>query len=268
MRRMVMNTRFQNKQRILPKLAFYFATVLLLSSVTSAQQISPNPNPDGNTIFVNDPNTNDVYFDNQGTIQIETTGELNNSYIFDNEATGMINNYGYFLTTHSLNNYGTVTNIGSGDPCSITGGILQMRGGTVNNNGDIINEDWGVMHIHGDTVLNNYGNINNELGGIVMGITLGSDPAVPTGTINNYGTIDNKAGSIINNHDDGTINNYGTFTNYADSTVSNDGTFDNTLGTFINNGTYQGTGTFISTLDTGPGTVAPGNSAGMTIRGR
>ena len=77
------------------------------------------------------------------------------------------------------------------------------------------------------------------------------------------------AGGIIKNHrmtesyggvdyfgDPGIINNQ------AGCTFINNGIFDNTSGTFINDGIFKGTGTFIGTLDTSSGIVAPGNSAG------
>ena len=43
-------------------------------------QISPNPNPGGNTIYVNTPSENDriYFFDNYGEIDISSTGSLVN----------------------------------------------------------------------------------------------------------------------------------------------------------------------------------------------
>jgi len=86
------------------------------------------------------------------------------------------------------------------------------------------------------------------------------------GTITNARTLDNW-GWVINC---GLVENQagGTITNQVGGTTFNDGTFDNGSGTFSNSGRYQGTGTFIGTLDSGSGTIAPGNSAGaMTVDG-
>lgn len=267
---MVMNTRFQKNQRIvLVPLMFSFALSLLLSSVTSGQgmsgyQIEPNPNPVGNTISISDVNSNVVEFNNLGTIHIETSGEFFNINIINNEATGIINNYG------------TVYNIGPGGGGMISALNFRLYGSTVNNYGDIITNNQGGVGINGNAVLNNYSNFTTQDGVIFVGVDLGvGNFDGSPGTINNYGTIDsqvdshiyigasgvisNKVGGLISNA--GSISNAGTFDN-APGTFINAGIFDNTLGTFNNEGTYQGTGTFIGTLDTGTGTVAPGSSAG------
>ena len=48
--------------------------LLIGPSVANSQQISPNPNPSGNTITVDTSNAfNSVDFDNEGTIDIETS---------------------------------------------------------------------------------------------------------------------------------------------------------------------------------------------------
>ena len=246
-----MNTRFQKNQRIvLVPLMFSFALSLLLSSVTSGQgmleyQIMPNPNPFGNTISISDVNSNTEDFYNLGTIHIETSGELFNISILNNEATGMINNYG------------TVYNIGPGGGGMISALNFRIYGGTVNNYGDIITNNQGGVGINGNAVLNNYSNFTTQDGVIFVGVDLGvGNFDGSPGTINNYGTIDSQVDSLIY------IGASGVISNKVGGFISNAGIFDNTLGTFNNEGTYQGTGTFIGTLDTGTGTVAPGSSAG------
>lgn len=247
-----MNTRFHFKQRNVPVLLMLgFALTLFLSSVTSGQgmleyQIMPNPNPFGNTISISDVNTNTVDFNNLGTIHIETSGELFNIDIINNEATGIINNYG------------TVYNIGPGGGGMISALTFRIYGGTVNNYGDIITNNQGGVGINGNAVLNNYSNFTTQDGVIFVGVDLGVSNFDGTpGTIINYGTIDNQdSGCIIG------IGASGVISNKVGGFISNAGIFDKTLGTFNNEGTYQGTGTFIGTLDTGIGTVAPGNSAG------
>jgi len=102
------------------------------------------------------------------------------------------------------------------------------------NYGTIDNQPW-------STIVNN-GVINNSFLGTINNSYI----------INNTGTIDNEyKGTINNSH---IINNSGT--------INNSGIINSSLGTFNNQGTLKGTGTFIGTLDTGTGTVAPGNSAG------
>ena len=65
---MIKNVRNQTKQRILSKLTFGFAIMLLLSPATTAQQLAPNPNPVNNTFTLTPYADNFVYFDNVGTI--------------------------------------------------------------------------------------------------------------------------------------------------------------------------------------------------------
>ncbi len=81
-------------------LSLVFCIILFLSSavsaVTYAGQIKPNPNPSGETITVTDANSNAESFDNYGTIQIESTGTLENSDWLYNwheiKSSGIINN--------------------------------------------------------------------------------------------------------------------------------------------------------------------------------
>ena len=103
--------------KYLPALA---ATCLLIvPSVLTAQQISPNPNPVGHTIKVDTTGAfNSVDFSNLGTIDITNAGTLSNR--------GALNNY-----VGTLNNFGTLN--------QSNGSSLTNYGGTLNNGGSLTN---------------------------------------------------------------------------------------------------------------------------------
>jgi hypothetical protein len=219
-----------------------FALVLLLFSSASAQtQISPNPNYD--TITITDANTNAESFDNYGTIQIESTGSLDNS--------DSLYNWWEIINIGTLTNFGTIDNDNT-----------LNNFGSFSNSQTFLNHSFGIFNNKTDGSMKNFsafdnaGTIINDSGG-----TIEND-----GYINNIGSIENSG--KLQNKD--IIYNSGTFNNY--STLQNNGTFYNTYdgatGTFNNEGIYQGAGTFVGNLDSGIGTIAPGNSAGtMTVEG-
>ena len=96
--------------------------LLVVSSAAYSQQISPNPNPVGNTITVvtgsndADPFTNDGqnYIANDGTLwnagTLNNRDRLTNNGTLDNRDT--LNNGGTIYNADTLNNYGTLTNDG------------------------------------------------------------------------------------------------------------------------------------------------------------
>ena len=145
---------------------------------------------------------------------------------FDNS--GTIENDDFIENDDYIDNRGTITNRGT-----IENDDFIDNDGTIDNQGHILN--WGTID-NLDT-LDNSGTIDNAQ-------TLWN-----SGTITNSGLIDNP-GTLDNRH---TIENSGT--------INNRGTFESSSG-FTNQGIFKGTGTFVGTLDTGTGTVAPGNSAG------
>ena len=272
-----MNMKFVKKKLDLVLISALGLLFLLPSSASALGYVSTQikPNPNYGTISItgtsSDPNTNNENFDNYGTINTEPNGIFNNYSIvnnygifnndmagtinnegtFNNETTGTINNSWGFVNKNILNNYGTINNsviLGNEGTINNSGTINNfglINSGTINNSGSI-----DAYSIENSGTINNYNMINN--------IFISSN----SGTFNNSGTFQNDI--IFYNTDDsspGTFNNYGT--------LQNDGTFYNTYegvtGTFNNEGIYQGTGTFVGDLDSGIGTIAPGNSAGTMV---
>jgi hypothetical protein len=180
------------------------------------------------------------YIDNEGTIEnsgwIQAYGPINNSGTIN-----ILNSGGIANWVDTIDNTGTINNEGL---------IFLWSAGTIENSvGDIYNTGTieNLSTIDNSAFIDNSGTINNSF----------------VGGGNNFGTINNSG--IINNS--GTINNdvgwftFGTINNSG--IINNSGTINNSsLGTFNNLGTLTGTGTFIGTLDTGTGIVAPGDSAG------
>ncbi|MBA7625249.1 hypothetical protein ES703_32675 [subsurface metagenome] len=140
----------------------------------------------------------------------------------------------------TIDNTGTINN--EGLIFLSSAGTIENSGGDIYNTGTIEN----LGTIDNSAFIDNPGTINNSFvgGGHAFGTINNS------GIINNSGTINNNVGW----HTFGIINNSGT--------IDNSGTINNSLGTFNNQGLFKGTGTFVGTLDTGTGTVAPGSSAG------
>ena len=225
--------------RYLPTLAVI--SLLIVPSVARAQQISPNPNPAGNTITVDTMhwyNWGDEHdrFSNFGIINInpwcklKNETDLTNWATLTNESTGVINNHGEFENTAffpgsfaAVHNYGTLTNFALGTLANY-GTLTNKSGGTLINDGRLING--GEFFI--------------------------------SSTLNNDGTLNNK-GTLFNND---TLNN--------DGTLTNNGTIDNMMyGSFTSNGRIDGDGKIIGNLND-YGVTSPGEGEGagvMTIDG-
>ena len=260
--------------------------LLFVSSVTLAQQISPNPNPVGNTISVNTSDAiNDVSFTNHGTINFKNWAQ---NPTLTNNSGATLTNHGRLETLGGFFfNSGTVTNK--------SGGVLDNRGWATNESGGmLINESGGIFNLNnkitnksGGTVLND-GELDslisfmNESGGMLI------NNGVFRGGFENHGALINNGqwfagilpkapfnlGSLTNNgmlrlrgcEDDiytngGTLNNLGTL--IFDDSV----TLDTSGGSFANYGTLKGIGKIKGNY-TDHGHIKPGNSAGvMTIEG-
>jgi hypothetical protein len=227
---------------------FSLAVVLLLCSATIAQPpLLPNPNPSGNTINIATGVSaeNNVFFFNSGTID--------NYGIFLNQILGLFDNRGTIKNQGDIYNYNVI---------STNGGTIENKpGGTIYNSGSFDNNSG---------TIDNQGYIDNKAGATIYNHdTFDNSGTINTsGTFYHWGTIDNS-GTISNSEDFynfGTINNSGTISNSED--FYNYGTIDSSLGTFNNQGTLKGTGTFIGHLLNDSGTVAPGSSPGtMSITG-
>ena len=189
--------------------------LLMVPSVALAQQISPNPNPSGNTITV-DTKYGDSSgdFDNYGTIDIKGNGTLWNDGTLRNE--GAVINSGTGETPREMGlinhlrliNYGTLNN--NGDMLNTRGGIM-WNYGKVTNDGTFRNEGFVNM----DTTWDNYGTlINTDLEYIYSTAFI----VYGTGTLSNYygGTLPND-GELSNY---GRLNNHGTLTFESGSELS------------------------------------------------
>ena len=227
--------------------------LLMVPSVALAQQISPHPNPYGNTITVDTAGyyNSHFQFENFGTIEIESGGSLGNR-----EGTIYNSHYGGIRVGvgGTLNNSGRIVNY-------MTGTLFNS--GVVNNNNSITiqaDDDWrdnivtnvGVVNNNGIIDIYQNGVLENQGGGVL---------------INNQFLWNRQEGFVYNTNNATLINNYefsnqGSFRNGTTSTFENNGEFDNTNGTFTNYGTFTGDGTFVGTFDSG-GVLAPGNSAGV-----
>ena len=119
--------------------ALIVVSLVIVPSVGFGQQISPNPNPQGNTITVSDNGaSNSVSFLNFGTIDITQDGKLANG------TTGG--------STARLDNYGTLENAGTLDNSEV---LQNNVGYTLNNTGTLDNSG----------SLDNQGVLNNNVGG-------------------------------------------------------------------------------------------------------
>jgi hypothetical protein len=238
-----------------------------------AQQISPNPNPSGNEIWVETPHiTNDTTFVNNGTIDITSGGTLTNN-------STMRNSYqGYFMNQGHLNNKGTLENY-EGATLFNMSTLENLAGGTLTNQGNFENPNYIV----------NLGTLNNT-GVWVNGVLTGGEMdtygrLINVGTLTNTGKLSitqqtSSSFSLSNNHG-GTLTNKAILINNAGSTLLNSGTLNNAVGakltnngtiatghgTFTNHGTLNGSG-HIKGSYTDHGHTKPGHSAGgMTIDG-
>ena len=257
--------------KYLPALAA--VCLLIVPSVALAQQISPNPNPAGNTITVDTFDFfNSVGFANDGTISISERGQLTNN------ATGRITNKG------KLEIYGQLLNADKGELVNQSDAMTIQAGGHLENAHDGTLGIGGTLTIHGS--LTNFGNLNNYFNSKLINHgsyfhnygTLNNNISAEmtnSGTMTNNGTYNvrgrsNNSGTLTNNNvlfvwTDGSLINTGTFVNQI--TLNHLGTIDTTKGTFTNYGTLNGNGTIKGSY-TDRGVTKPGNSAGvMTIEG-
>ena len=251
--------------------------LLIVPSVTLAQQISPNPNPAGNTITVNNKDANNhLDFSNFGSIDITQNGELTNSFTatLTNKTGGTVFNAGgftnsltgYFNSDGSVINNGTMTNRGNF--------FLNSSSSELVNSGVFKNENYGTFLSRGKFVnsgsltnafaLNFAGTVNNS--GSLTNLAVGQVYLGPGVQFLNDGTLDNHGTLEILK--DGTLNNFtGTLTNETGATITNKGKIDTSGGTFTNHGTIKGNGHIKGSI-TDHGHTKPGNSAGvMTIEG-
>jgi hypothetical protein len=227
-----------------------------------------------------------------GTLLINNTREFNNLGTLTNTGT-FTNNLGLLTNSNTLTNTGTLTNrlsfsndgtltnsntlTNSGtltNSDTLTNSNTLTNDGTLNNDGTLSNDLGGILTnnrtLINNRALTNNGDLNNALGGTLnnaLGGTLTNNRAITnTGTLDNNGTLNNNdiltntgtlnnTGTLFNNR---TLNNTGTLAN--NGTLFNDGTLNNTgAGSFVNNGTIAGIGTFVGALS--GGTVTPGNTA-------
>ena len=148
---------------------------------------------------------NNLQLTNEGTIQSNGTGALENATTgtFDNAAGAAINNFATIINDGTFNNDGNIANCNTVD-----------NSGDFNNNGPLNQGANGIFNNLNGGVLNNSSNITNS------------------GEINNNigGEIVND--NIVQNNSNGSISNDGLFIN--NDAVTNAGLFDNT-GTFENN---------------------------------
>ena len=177
----------------LPITFFMLLVEWVLPSFAVGQgQISPNPNPQGNTIELGGGATwfNDVLFSNYG--DLENFGTLLNSRML--VTYGGLTNQGIFENGDEIFNYGGMLNSGTFE--NVAKGKLTNIG-TLTQNGMLINT--GEMTNTGAVTSN--GTLTNAFGG----------------TLTNSGTFTND-GTVTNN---GTLMTSGTFTN--NGTLNGDG---------------------------------------------
>jgi len=197
-------------------LPFVLISPLLLSPAMSfAAQLTPNPNDAGNTITINTTDvSNDVTFDNSGTIKVNTSGSITNNATLKNHAGGTLSfsdNAGHIEGKHNA-----FTNVGS-----------------LENNGTINLSAY-------QNFLVNHGVVNNEAGGL---INLYNSNAHYNNNLRlhnaNTGVLNNKAGATVTLENsqsskyfinDGVVNNDGSITTNGFAGFYNSGQFYNNAG--------------------------------------
>ncbi|MBV5334809.1 MAG: hypothetical protein JZU49_03280 [Sulfuricurvum sp.] len=157
----------------------------------NAEQLAPNPNY--GTIRANDSSSNNVTFDNFGTMNIPYM--LRNSATLNNNSGGTLNmGIGYieFLgvitstSGGSLLNSGILNNNSGGTLNIYSASLSNYTGSTLNNSGTLNNYNYGKLYNHRMGTLNN------------------------SGTLNNYGELYNEGHANLNDNVGGTLNNSGT----------------------------------------------------------
>ena len=236
--------------------------LLVVSSTAYSQQISPNPNPVGNTITVDTSRSNRANpFTNDGEIVITGAGTLTNDGTLMN--TGVLTNDGTLNSEVSLVNYNWLKNTINGTFQTkrlVTYGTL-TNAGTLTNNDTLINR--GSLDNSPFGRLNNKGTLDSFDTLINNGTLTNNGRLSSEGKLTNHGGVSNEIDGTWNNY--GTLNNNGTLTN--NGTLVHNGTIDTVDGTFVNDGTLTADG-YIKGSYTDHGHTNPGNSAGvMTIDG-
>ena len=162
------------------------------SSAVGQGQISPNPNPQGNTIMLDNGSNwfNDLQFSNYG--DLENSGTLINSRMLSSYG-GLINN-GMFENGDEIFNYGgmlnsgTFENVGKGKLTNI---------GTLTHDGMLIN----TSEMTNTGAVTSNGTLTNAIGGKLTN----SGTFTNDGTVTNHGTL-MTSGTFTNN---GTLNGDG-----------------------------------------------------------
>ncbi|MBI1228453.1 MAG: T9SS type A sorting domain-containing protein [Bacteroidetes bacterium] len=209
---------------------------------------------------------------NNGTINVDDSGDLANEQTLNNNASGVINIYDAVFSNSfngssnaNFHNYGTV-NCYSAGAVANSGNWTSYSGSEMNNSSSTAanfqNQSPGVFEIQSGATLN-----NNSPGVVTQ----------TSGTFKNYGTFNNYSGttlhvwSVLRNESTGILNNdgfmychspsgqlqnYGTVNNNADINIT--GSVNNQSG-----GTWNGTGTYSSGPFYNYGVVSPGFSPGL-----
>jgi Ca2+-binding RTX toxin-like protein len=225
--------------------------------------IGSNSGYNSGTITVDGDDSNSLYYQNRGKIQIESGGKLTN--IRDSDGGYLFNNGGKLI------NYGTFINSSNGEFYNSQNSTL-TNSGTLTNNYTLYNSENSTLTNSG-TLTNNYTLYNSENSTLTNSGTLTNNYTLYNSygsTLTNSGTLTtnnglyNSQNSTLTNNGTLTNNNYlynqsgSTLTNSSTGTINNNATFNNE-GTFNNYGTLAGTGAFYGLLS--GGTVSPGNSS-------
>lgn len=227
-------------------------------------------NSAGGTLDNHSTLTNNQYFFNHGTLN--NAGTLNNSYgwhwiwnygTLNN--TGTLNNDGFISDAGTVNNSGAINNtrsIGFNSLNNNSGGLvsnsyLMSVGTSLNNNSGATVNNRSSFSNYG--IVTNAGTLTNQAG---ANLTNKSGATVNnTGLLHNEGAVDIRAYSQVSNQAGGrienlaTVTNSGTLINQSGAVLSNAGNLSNntgygSAGTFINNGTVDGVGTFTQVAGT------------------
>ena len=215
--------------------AIIVALLLISPSICGAQQLSPNPNPLGNTITADSASLyNEVAFENYGTIDATSNSTLINYSDVNNFGTltnaGKVYNYGgRFYNSGTVDNDGTLFNYGDWD-----------NHGTLANDGSF--ENYYILSNIGTFI--NEGNLDNRDGTFIN-----------YGTFANNSTLNNTGGSLTNS---GFISGNGTFV----GTVTDNGTLSPGNSTDVQSG-----GVFSTAVLTFTGLNKAGGSTEVQLGG-
>ncbi len=195
-------------------------------------QISPNPNPPGNTITVTAVDYNTVVFVNNHQIVISGTGTLYNNAPLTNN--GIVSISGELWNSNVLENNGSLTNYYS----LYNFGALENNA-TLDNDG--LFDNFGVLTNNGDLLnsidLTNYNTLENT------SVLVNNDTLSNHGDLVNTGTLSFQSGSTFTQESGATYTGNGTLLVYGGATVNGtiiNASADGTLG-FNNMGSIDGT---------------------------